>query len=126
MLGLILDEMKRLGAEPIPAAEMGTRQAFITGGFGRQLETVEGLGDIVAGYVQSGVDPAEIGRYMTSVRAVTPAQAGEAARSLLAPAGTTTVIVGDAKLFADALAKRFGEVTVIPLPQLSLDKPGLR
>ncbi|WP_426266036.1 M16 family metallopeptidase [Sphingomonas sp. LHG3443-2] len=126
VLGLILDEMKRLGAEPIPAAEMGTRQAFITGGFGRQLETVEGLGDIVAGYVQSGVDPAEIGRYMTSVRAVTPAQAGEAARSLLAPAGTTTVIVGDAKLFADALAKRFGEVTVIPLPQLSLDKPGLR
>jgi zinc protease len=126
VLGLILDEMKRLGAEPIPSAELGTRQAFITGGFGRQLETVEGLGDIVAGYVQSGVDPAEIGRYMTSVRAVTPAQAGEAARSLLAPAGTTTVIVGDAKLFADDLRKRFGEVTVIPLPQLSLDKPGLR
>ena len=126
VLGLILDEMKRLGAEPIPLAELGTRQAFITGGFGRQLETVEGLGDIVASYVQSGVDPAEIGRYMTSVRAVTPAQAGEAARSLLAPAGTTTVIVGDAKLFADDLRKRFGEVTVIPLPQLSLDKPGLR
>jgi zinc protease len=126
VLGLILDEMKRLGAEPIPAAELGTRQAFITGGFGRQLETVEGLGDIVAGYVQSGVEPSEIGRYMTSVRAVTPAQAGDAARSLLAPAGTTTVIVGDAKLFADDLRKRFGEVTVIPLPQLSLDKPGLR
>jgi zinc protease len=126
VLGIILDEMKRLGAEPIPAAEMGTRQAFITGGFGRQLETVEGLGDIVAGYVQNGVDPAEIGRYMTSVRAVTPDQAGAAARALLAPAGTTTVIVGDAKLFADDLRKRFGEVTVIPLPQLSLDKPGLR
>ena len=63
---------------------------------------------------------------MAAVRAVTPAQAGEAARGLLAPAGTTTVIVGDAKLFADDLRKRFGEVTVIPLPQLSLDKPGLR
>jgi zinc protease len=126
VLGIILDEMKRLGAEPIPAAEMGTRQAFITGGFGRQLETVEGLGDIVAGYVQNSVDPAEIGRYMTSVRAVTPDQAGAAARALLAPAGTTTVIVGDAKLFSDDLRKRFGEVTVIPLPQLSLDKPGLR
>ena len=126
VLGLILDEMKRLGAEPIPAAEMGTRQAFITGGFGRQLETVEGLGDIVATYVQSGVDPSEIGRFMTSVRAVTPEQAGEAARGLLAPAGTTTVIVGDAKLFADDLRKRFGEVTVIPLPELTLDRPALR
>jgi zinc protease len=105
---------------------MGTRQAFITGGFGRQLETAEGLGDIVAGYIQNGVEPAEIGRYMTAVRAVTPQEAGQAARALLAPAGTTTVIVGDAKLFADALRKRFGEVTVIPMPQLSLDKPGLR
>jgi zinc protease len=126
VLGIILDEMKRLGAEPIPAAEMGTRQAFITGGFGRQLETAEGLGDIVAGYIQNGVEPAEIGRYMTAVRAVTPQAAGEAARALLAPTGTTTVIVGDAKLFADDLRKRFGEVTVIALPQLSLDKPGLR
>ncbi|GAA3997869.1 pitrilysin family protein [Sphingomonas humi] len=126
VLGLILEEMKRLGAEPIPAAEMGTRQAFITGGFGRQLETVDGLGDIVSGFVLSGVDPSEIGRYMASVRGVTTAQAGEAARSLLAPAGSTTVIVGDAKLFADDLRKRFGEVTVIPLSDLSLDKPALR
>jgi zinc protease len=126
VLGLILDEMKRLGAEPIPAAEMGTRQAFITGGFGRQLESAEGLGNIVATYVQSGVDPAEIGRFMTSVRAVTTDQAGAVARSLLAPAGTTTVIVGDSKLFVDDLRKRFGEVTVIPMPQLDLDKPGLR
>ncbi|GAA4007897.1 pitrilysin family protein [Sphingomonas swuensis] len=126
VLGIILDEMKRLGAEPIPAAELGTRQAFITGSFGRQLETVDGLGDIVAGYVQSGVDPSEIGRFMQQVREVTPGQAGEMARTLLAPAGTTTVIVGDAKLFGDALRKRFGEVTVIPLAQVSLDKPTLR
>src|SRR5699024_4777200 len=115
-----------LGAEPIPAAEMGTRQAFITGGFGRPLESAEGLGDIVASYVQNGVEPSEIGRYMAAIRAVTPEQAGEAARARLAPAGSTTVIVGDAKLFADDLRKRFGEVTVIPMSELSLDKPGLR
>ncbi len=126
VLGIILEEMRRLGAEPIPAVEMGTRQAFITGGFGRQLETVEGLGDIVAGYIASGVDPAEIGTYMDKIRAVTPVAAGEAARGLLAPAGSTTVIVGDAKLFAPALRQRFGEVIVIPLPELSLDQPGLR
>jgi zinc protease len=126
VLGLILEEMKRLGAEPIPAAEMGTRQANIAGGFGRQLESVDGLGAIVTSYVQSGVEPAEIGRFMTSVRAVTPEGASEAARALLAPAGTTTVIVGDAKLFADDLRKRFGEVIVIPMAEVSLDKPALR
>jgi len=126
VLGLILAEMRRLGAEPIPAAEMGTRQANIAGGFGRQLETVEGLGGIVATYVQSGVDPAEIGRFMSSVRAITPAQASEAARGLLTDQGATTVIVGDAKLFTDDLRKRYGDVTVIPLADLKLDSPALR
>ncbi|MCW3797909.1 insulinase family protein [Sphingomonas sp. BN140010] len=126
VLGLILAEMRRLGTEPIPAAEMGTRQANIAGGFGRQLETVEGLGGIVATYVQSGVDPSEIGRFMSSVRAITPAQASEAARGLLTDQGATTVIVGDAKLFTDDLRKRFGDVTVIPLADLKLDSPSLR
>jgi zinc protease len=118
--------MRRLGAEPIPAAEMGPRQANIAGSFGRQLETVGGLGSIIATYVQSGVDPAEIGRFMTSVRGVTPAQASEAARGLLTNQGATTVIVGDAKLFADELRRRFGEVTVVPLANLKLDSPALR
>ena len=126
VLGLILAEMQRLGAEPISAAEMGTRQANIAGGFGRQLETVEGLGGIIASYVQAGVDPAEIGRFMESVRAVIPAQASGAAGSLLSKGGATTVIVGDAKVFADDLRRRFGDVTVIPLADLNLNSPTLR
>ena len=40
---------------------------------------------------------------------------------LLARFGEVTL-----EMLADDLRKRFGEVTVIPLPQLSLDKPGLR
>ena len=126
VLQVILDEMRRLGAEPIPAAEMGTRQANLAGNFGREMETAAGLGGIVAGYVQQGIAPDEIGRYANLVQAVTPADAGAAAKAGLAPAGVTIVIVGDAKLFADAIRKNVGDVAIIPIGDLRLDSPSLR
>jgi zinc protease len=126
VLQIILDEMKRLGAEPIPAAEMGTRQANLAGNFGRTMESVSGLGSIISGYVQQGISPDEIGRYASMVQAVTPASASAAAKAELAPDGVTIVIVGDAKLFADAIRKSAGDVTVIPISGLKLDSPSLR
>jgi zinc protease len=126
VLQIILDEMRRLGAEPIPAAEMGTRQANLAGNFGRQMESVSGLGSIVAGYVQQGIAPDEIGRYASLVQAVTPASAGAAAKARLAPDGVTVVIVGDSKLFADAIRKSVGDVIVIPIGAVQLDSATLR
>lgn len=126
VLQIILDEMRRLGAEPIPAAELGTRQANLAGSFGRQMESVAGLGGIIGTYVQQGIAPDEIGRYASLVQAVTPANAGAAAKAKLAPAGVTIIIVGDAKLFADAIRRSAGEVIVIPIGELKLDSPSLR
>lgn len=126
VLGIILDEMRRLGADPISISELGTRQANLAGNFGRQTESVSGLGAIVSNFVQQGVEPDEIGRYVGMVQAVTPTKAGEAAAAQLAPTGATMVVVGDAKLFADAIRKKYGEVTIIPIDKLRLDSPSLR
>jgi zinc protease len=126
VLGIILDEMKRLGSEPIPAAEMATRQANLAGNFGRQMESVSGLGAIVGNFVQQGVSPDEIGHYAAQVQAVTPASASAAAAAELSPAGATMVIVGDSKIFADAIRKAYGDVTIIPITSLKLDRPALR
>ena len=43
VLGLILAEMRRLGAEPIPSAELVARRASLTGDFGRNAETTSGV-----------------------------------------------------------------------------------
>ena len=126
VLGLILAEMRRLGAEPIPAAELTTRKAVLNGGFGRGIETTSGLASIIAGYVLDGVQPDEIGRYQQSISAVSPAEAQRAASELFDPANATMVIVGDAKLFLPKLAKERGQVTVIPLSSLNLGSPSLR
>jgi len=126
VLGLILAEMRRLGSEPIPAAELTTRKAVLNGSFGRTIETTSGLAGLISGFVLKGVSPDEIARYSGSVSAVTPDEARSAAGELLSPAGATMVIVGDAKQFLPQLRKQHKNVTVVPLSALNLDSPTLK
>jgi zinc protease len=105
-------------------AELGTRKAVLKGNFGRSLETTSGLASLVGSYIARGLSLDEIGRYQRSVSGVTPEQAEAAARSILAPDGATVVIVGDASKFLDRLRKERGEVMVIPLAKLDLDRLG--
>jgi zinc protease len=120
VLGLILGEMQKLGAQPIPVAELGTRKSALTGSFGRSLESTSSLANMVRNYVLRGVSLDEMQQYQQAVNAVTPAGAGAAAAKVLAPAGATVVIVGDARKFLDRLRTERGEVTVIPLSKLDL------
>jgi zinc protease len=126
VLGLILAEMQRLGAEPVPAAELDVRRAVLLGSFGRRAETTAGLSGLVAGYVISGLGPEEIARYQRSVLAVTAEEVRTAAQELFRPEGATMVIVGDSRLFIERLRRERSNVTVIPLSELKLDAAGLR
>ncbi|HEV2818586.1 MAG TPA: insulinase family protein, partial [Allosphingosinicella sp.] len=126
VLGLILGEMRRLGAEPIPAAELDARRASLTGDFGRDVETTAGLAQLVSSYVLRGIDPGELTRYQGAVMAVTPAEAQAAAAGLLRPEGATIVIVGEAARFLERLRQSQANVTVIPIADLNLDRPSLR
>jgi zinc protease len=126
VLGLVLGEMRRLGAEPIPAAELTARRASLTGDFGRDMETTSGTAGVIAGYVMRGLSPDEIGRYLPGVLAVTPAQAQGAAAELFSPNGATVVIVGEAAQFIERLRRENPNVVVIPIAELNLDRAGLR
>ena len=118
--------MRRLGAEPISAAELAARRASLTGDFGRDMETTAGTAGVIASYVTRGISPDEIGRYLPSVLAVTPAEAQAAAAEVLSPEGVTVVIVGEAAQFLERIRRDHPDVTVIPLAELNLDRPGLR
>jgi zinc protease len=126
VLALTLAEMRRLGAEPIPAAELTARRATLSGDFGRSAETTDGMAGLIGAYITRGIAPDEVGRYLPGVLAVTPAQAQETARAVLTPEGATIVIVGEAAQFLPALRRDHANVTVIPVADLNLDRPGLR
>jgi zinc protease len=126
VLDLILGEMRRLGAEPVPAAELAARRASLTGDFGRTVETTGGMARLIGDYVLSGVGPEEIERYLPRILAVTPAEAQAAASELMSPNGATIVIVGEASQFAERLRATGATVTVIPVAELNLDRAALR
>lgn len=123
---LIAAEMARMGAQPVPAAELDTRKAVLVGGFGRSAETTDGLADIIGDYLVQGVPLAELGRYVARVEGVDPAAVQRAATSLLDPKGASIVVVGDAKQFIAPLRAAYPNVEVIPEAALDLDTAALR
>ena len=68
----------------------------------------------------------ELKTYIASVTAADPAAVQSAAAKLLDPSQASIVVVGDAKLFLDALKKDHPNVEVIPASALKLDSAELK
>ena len=111
--GIIVDELAKLGHEPVDDVELTPRKASLIGDFGRSLETSSGIASRVAGLALYGLSVDEIRRYIPNVQAVTAADVQKFASAHLG-GDFTIVIVGDAKKFLDPLKKRFGNVEVVP------------
>jgi zinc protease len=123
---LMATELQNLRASPAAAEELTARQAGLTGSYGRRLETTEGLAKTLGTYAMLGVPLSEIGRYDSSVRAVTPAQAQAFAQASLDPSRADLIVVGDAELFLPALKAKHPDLEVISAARLDLDSPTLR
>jgi zinc protease len=123
---LILAEIARMGTSEPTAAELAPRRATLIGGFGRSLETVDGLGGLVAELALYDLPMSELAEYADRVRAVTPAQVQAAFAEHLPADRASLVIVGDASVFIEALRAKYPDVEVIPLSELNLDSAALR
>ncbi|MBX9801967.1 MAG: insulinase family protein [Caulobacteraceae bacterium] len=124
--GLILAELTRLATTRPTESEMTTRQAILTGAFGSSLETVDGLGSLVAGLALYDLPMSDLAAYAGRVRAITPEQVQAAFARHLPASDASLVIVGDASTFIEALRARYPNVEVIPLTGLNLDSATLR
>lgn len=126
VVSLIVAEMKRLGTEPAPAAELDTRKAVLIGGFGRSAETTGGIAGLIGGYVIDDVPLSELKNYAARIEGVDPAAVQAAAAKLLDPATASIVLVGDSKLFIDDLRKAYPTLELIAASALKLDSPTLK
>lgn len=123
---LLLGELSRLSNEPVAAAELVPRKAVLTGGFGRALETTEGLVGQLASLSLYGLSLGEINNYMSNVQAVTPADIQKFANGPISVKNANIIIVGNAKDFLEPLRKQFPNVEVIPVAELDLNSATLR
>ncbi|MDO1560025.1 pitrilysin family protein [Brevundimonas sp. 2R-24] len=123
---LMLQEIGKMGQQPITEAELAPRRAVMTGGFGRSLETVDGLGGLVANLALYDLPMSELAAYAGRVRAVTPEEVQAAFAQRLPVGRASIVVVGDASQFLEQLRAAHPNVEVIPLSELNLDSATLR
>ncbi|RZJ44595.1 MAG: insulinase family protein, partial [Brevundimonas sp.] len=100
---LILAEIARLSNSRPTESEMTTRQAILSGGFGSSLETVDGLGGLVANLALYDLPMSDLAAYVDRVEAITPEQVQAACAEHLPASNASLVIVGDASQFLEAL-----------------------
>ena len=125
-VAIMVAEMKRLGAEPVPANELEPRKATLIGDFGRGVETTDGIAGVLGAYVVQDVPLSELKAFTSKVSAVDPAAVQAAAASLLDPDRASIVVVGDAKDFIEALRKAYPKLELIPASALKLDTAALK
>lgn len=101
---LMRDEVLRLASAPPTADELAARQAALTGGFARRLETNGGVAALVAGQWTQGRPLAELQRYVPEILAVTPAEVQAFARERWPADALRTVVVGDPQAAPEAFA----------------------
>jgi zinc protease len=123
---LILAEIARLSEAQATEAELAPRKATLVGSFGRSLETVDGLGGLVANLALYGLPLSDLATYADDVEGVTPAKIQAAAAEHLPASNASLVIVGDASVFIEALRAKYPDVEVFPLADLNIDSATLR
>ncbi len=123
---LVLAEINKLTASNVVKNELVPRQSVLTGNFGRELETTEGLAAAVADLYSFGLLTSELNSYTKNVNNVTDAQIRDFAKNNLL--GGDIIIVGDYAKFKDDLAKRFPkiQVQVVQADKLDLSKDNLK
>ncbi len=123
---LILAEVARLSNSQPTASELNTRQAILTGGFGSQLETVDGLGGLVAGLALYDLPMTDLAAFVGNVEAIDGPAVQSAFAEHLPVDRASLVIVGDAAQFIDALRAKHPDVEIIPISALNLNAAALR
>lgn len=123
---LIVAELKRLAETDAAAAEVDPRKAVLTGGFGRSLETNNGIASAIADLYSLGVSTSELNAYMASVNGVSNTSVKDYARKFFI--NGDLMIVGDYAKFKDDLSKRFpnAKVDVVKASDLDIESPTLR
>ncbi len=123
---LIVGELERLATSPVVEAELAPRKSALTGNFGRNLETTEGLVNFVARLALQGLSFDEINRYVGNVQAITGEDVRKFAGARLDAKAANVIVVGNASVFLSDLRKRFSNVEVIPASELDLNSANLR
>lgn len=99
----LLAQLRRIGAEPVPAAELDAAKGALVGSFPLTIETADQVAAAVTRAKLLGLPADYLQSYRPRLAAVTPAQLQAAARSAIRPGAALVVVVGDGTKLYDRL-----------------------
>lgn len=108
----LLAQLSRLRTEPIPAQEFADAKNAITGSYPLSLETARQLALALANARLLGLPANYVATYRNRIAAVTPASVQAVVKQVVRPDAALVVVVGDAGILRDRLAK-IAPVTVV-------------
>ena len=124
VLDLVLAQFDRVRTEAPTAAQVTDRETFAAGNFSRSIETTGGLGGVLAEAVTVGLPLDEAAAYAERVTATTP-ETMAAATGRLNSDQAYVVVVGDSRIFIDAMRAAHPDLVLIPAADLDLGSPTL-
>jgi zinc protease len=122
--GLLQKELKNLTTEPVQGKELKSRQAVLTGGYARNLETNRGFVGQVASLVTYNRPMETLNTFIPAIEAIT-AQDVTAFAVKYFETPPSLIVVGKAPEFLEALKKEFQDIKVIPHQDLDLNRADL-
>lgn len=123
---VIQGEIQRLTTEAAPADYLKTRQAVLTGSFGRDLETNEGYVKRISELALYGLPLDTLESYVDRVEKTRPDDLQAFAEKHFTPGSMNVIVAGQAKGIEKPLRALFPKLEVVPASKLDLDSPTLR
>lgn len=114
-LRAVLEEIERVGREPISAEELEATRNYLSGVFVIRLETQQGLAGQLAATRMLGLPLEYLENYTLRVRSAQPEAVRSAATRYLSPKQAAIVVVGDAAKIRRKL-ESFGELHLEKAP----------
>jgi zinc protease len=118
--------MAGMTTAPVSADELAARKSSLIGDYGRGIATTAGLGGTLGELALYGVDLAEVKTYPDKVEAVTAGEVQAFAQDVMKPDNASLIVVGDGKLFVDALKAKTPNLEVIPIAAFDPEGPSLK
>jgi zinc protease len=122
--GLMKSELQRLVTDPVKGDELKSRQAVLTGGYARQLETNHGFVDQISDLATYDLPLDALDKFIPSINAVTSEGVTTFARKYL-DQPVSLIVVGKSADFLGALKKAAPGVRVIEQKDLDLNQASL-
>jgi zinc protease len=121
---VVLDTIAGLAQMPVEAKELATRKATITGAFYRGIETIDGIAAAVGELALYDMPLRDLDGYVAGINAVDAGAVEHFARAHVA-SDAFVVLVGDAKIFGDAIMAAYPSTQTITFAQLDLNRANL-